>query len=39
MVGMVTAGVLDAKVYGPVMAQAAAILNAVFQFGLKLLGG
>jgi hypothetical protein len=37
MVAMVVAGLLDPKVYGPVMAHAAQALNAIFQLGLKLL--
>lgn len=37
IVTMIGAGALDARVYGPVMAHAAAAMNAIFQFGLKLL--
>ena len=37
VVGMVTAGLLDPRVYGAVMTHAATVLNAIFQFGVKLL--
>jgi len=38
MITLVTTGLLDPSVYGRVMAHAATALNAIFQFGLKLLG-
>ena len=37
MVALVVAGVLDARVYGPLMSHAATVMNAIFQFGMKLL--
>ena len=37
VVEMITAGLLDARFYAPLMAHATTALNAVFQFGLKLL--
>jgi hypothetical protein len=37
IIALGTIGLLDARVYGPVMAHATAVLNAIFQFGLKLL--
>jgi len=39
IVSMVTERLLDAKFYGPLMAHAGTALNAVFQFGLKMIGG
>ncbi len=37
MIGLVTAGLLDPKLYGSVMAHAATTLTSVFHFGIKLL--
>lgn len=38
IVTMVVSGLLDPRVYGAVMSHAATVLNAIFQFGLKLIG-
>ena len=37
VVGMITEGLLKPSFYGPLMTHAGTALNAVFQFGIKLL--
>jgi hypothetical protein len=37
VIGLVTEGLLDARVYGAIMTHATTVLHAVFQFGVKLL--